>query len=83
MPKRLWQIAGFNFGFRVQLVMNFLVMSGFFLPGALFPLKNVPGALVFLARMDPLSYGSHWLCGPSSHGTMPGAILPRPRNAWQ
>jgi ABC-2 type transport system permease protein len=46
-----------------QLVMNFLVMPVFFLSGALFPLKNVPGTLAFLARMDPLSYGVDGLRG--------------------
>jgi ABC-2 type transport system permease protein len=40
-----------------QLIMNFLVMPIFFLSGALFPLNNVPGALGFLAAIDPLSYG--------------------------
>jgi ABC-2 type transport system permease protein len=43
--------------------MNFLVMPVFFLSGALFPLKNVPGTLAFLARMDPLSYGVDGLRG--------------------
>lgn len=40
-----------------QLIMNFLVMPLFFLSGALFPLNNVPSALVWVARFDPLSYG--------------------------
>ncbi len=40
-----------------QLIMNFLVMPLFFLSGALFPLNNVPPALLFVARLDPLSYG--------------------------
>ena len=40
-----------------QLIMNFLVMPLFFLSGALFPLNNVPPALFFVARLDPLSYG--------------------------
>ena len=40
-----------------QLIMNFLVMPLFFLSGALFPLNNVPAALLIVARLDPLSYG--------------------------
>ncbi|MBI5004420.1 ABC transporter permease [Candidatus Kaiserbacteria bacterium] len=40
-----------------QLIMNFLVMPLFFLSGALFPLDNVPVALLWVARFDPLSYG--------------------------
>lgn len=40
-----------------QLIMNFLVMPLFFLSGALFPLNNVPAALLWVARFDPLSYG--------------------------
>lgn len=40
-----------------QLIMNFLVMPLFFLSGALFPLNNVPPALLVVARLDPLSYG--------------------------
>ena len=37
-----------------QLIMNFLVMPLFFLSGALFPLNNVPSALLLVARFDPL-----------------------------
>lgn len=40
-----------------QLVMNFVVMPTFFLSGALFPLTNVPRAIVAIATIDPLSYG--------------------------
>jgi ABC-2 type transport system permease protein len=40
-----------------QLVMNFLVMPIFFLSGALYPLKNLPGPLAVLTRLDPLTYG--------------------------
>jgi len=37
--------------------MNFLVLPIFFLSGALFPLNNLPKALSFITRLDPLSYG--------------------------
>ena len=40
-----------------QLIMNFLVMPLFFLSGAMFPLDGLPKALLFVARLDPLSYG--------------------------
>src|SRR5450432_2884786 len=40
-----------------QLIMNFLVLPIFFLSGALFPLNNLPKALAFVTRLDPLSYG--------------------------
>ena len=40
-----------------QLIMNFLVLPIFFLSGALFPVNNLPKALSFITRLDPLSYG--------------------------
>lgn len=40
-----------------QLIMNFLVMPTFFLSGSLFPLKDAPGFLKFIAGIDPLTYG--------------------------
>ena len=40
-----------------QLVMNFMVMPIFFLSGALYPLSNLPKALAFLTKLDPLTYG--------------------------
>jgi ABC-2 type transport system permease protein len=40
-----------------QLIMNFLVMPIFFLSGALYPLNNLPTALAFVVRLDPLAYG--------------------------
>ncbi len=40
-----------------QAVINLLVLPMFLLSGALFPLRGVSGALAFLARVDPLSYG--------------------------
>jgi ABC-2 type transport system permease protein len=41
-----------------QLIMNFLVMPLFFLSGSLFPLQGLPKALIDIARVDPLSYGT-------------------------
>jgi ABC-2 type transport system permease protein len=40
-----------------QLIMNFLVMPLFFLSGALFPLAGLPTVMVYITRVDPLSYG--------------------------
>jgi ABC-2 type transport system permease protein len=40
-----------------QVVMNFLVMPMFFLSGALFPLRDVPGWLAVLTHIDPVAYG--------------------------
>ncbi|HEY1461947.1 MAG TPA: ABC transporter permease [Terriglobales bacterium] len=40
-----------------QLIMNFMVLPIFFLSGALFPLENLPKALVIITRIDPLTYG--------------------------
>jgi ABC-2 type transport system permease protein len=40
-----------------QLIMNFLVMPIFFLSGALYPLNNLPPAMAFITRIDPLTYG--------------------------
>jgi ABC-2 type transport system permease protein len=49
-----------------QLIMNFLVLPIFFLSGALFPLTNIPKALAFITRLDPLSYGVDGLRGALS-----------------
>ncbi len=46
-----------------QLIMNFLVMPIFFLSGALYPLTNLPPALVVATRLDPLTYGVDGLRG--------------------
>lgn len=56
-----------------QLIMNFLVMPLFFLSGAIFPLqKGVPGVILTVASLDPLSYGvdgiRHALVGISTFG---------------
>ena len=46
-----------------QLIMNFLIMPIFFLSGALFPLTNLPPAIYFISRIDPLTYGVDGLRG--------------------
>ncbi len=40
-----------------QLVMNGVTLPMFFLSGALYPLKGLPGWLATLAHLDPLTYG--------------------------
>lgn len=49
-----------------QLIMNFLVMPLFFLSGALFPLQDLPEAVSFIVRINPLSYGVDGLRGALS-----------------
>lgn len=46
-----------------QLIMNFLVMPIFFLSGSLFPLTNLPTAMVIATRIDPMTYGIDGLRG--------------------
>ncbi len=63
-----------------QLIMNFLVMPLFFLSGALYPLNNIPPALLWVVRCDPLAYGvdalRHFLIGVSTFGiTVDVAVL--------
>jgi ABC-2 type transport system permease protein len=62
-----------------QLIMNFLVLPIFFLSGALFPLNNLPKALSFLTKLDPLSYGVDGLraalIGASHFGAIVDAVV--------
>jgi ABC-2 type transport system permease protein len=46
-----------------QLIMNFLIMPIFFLSGALFPIENLPHAIYFISRLNPLTYGVDGLRG--------------------
>jgi ABC-2 type transport system permease protein len=62
-----------------QLIMNFLVLPIFFLSGALFPLNNLPKALSFVTKLDPLSYGVDGLraalIGVSHFGAIVDAVV--------
>jgi ABC-2 type transport system permease protein len=62
-----------------QLIMNFLVLPIFFLSGALFPLNNLPKALGFVTKLDPLSYGVDGLraalIGVSHFGAIVDAVV--------
>lgn len=46
-----------------QLIMNFLIMPIFFLSGSLFPLNNLPSAIVIVTRINPMTYGIDGLRG--------------------
>ncbi len=46
-----------------QLIMNFLIMPLFFLSGAIFPIENLPPAILFISMIDPLTYGVDGLRG--------------------
>jgi len=46
-----------------QLILNFLVMPLFFLSGAMFPVKGLPGVFNIVVKLDPLSYGVDGLRG--------------------
>ncbi|MFQ6015586.1 MAG: ABC transporter permease [Anaerolineae bacterium] len=39
-----------------QMIMNFLTMPMFFLSGAFFPLRGLPGWMGFLVRINPFTY---------------------------
>jgi ABC-2 type transport system permease protein len=40
-----------------QMLINFFVMPMFFLSGAFFPLRGLPGWMSVLTRLDPVAYG--------------------------
>lgn len=40
-----------------SVIMNFIVMPMFFLSGAMYPVKLLPGALAIAAKVNPLTYG--------------------------
>jgi len=56
-----------------QMVMNFLMMPMFFLSGALFPLRGLPGWMTVLTRFDPVAYG----IAPVRSAILGGAGLPQ------
>lgn len=40
-----------------SVIMNFIIMPMFFLSGAMYPVKLLPGVLSLLTRINPLTYG--------------------------
>ncbi len=46
-----------------SLIMNFIIFPLFFLSGALFPLENLPGPILFISYLNPLTYGVDGLRG--------------------
>ncbi|MBJ7609181.1 MAG: ABC transporter permease [Candidatus Dormibacteraeota bacterium] len=67
LSARLKTMQGF------QVVMNFLMMPMFFLSGALFPLRNLPGWMTVLTRFDPVAYG----IAPVRSAILAGSGLPQ------
>ena len=57
-----------------QVVMNFLMMPMFFLSGALFALRGLPGWMSVLTRLDPAAYG----VDPIRKVVLSGAGVPGP-----
>jgi ABC-2 type transport system permease protein len=57
-----------------QVVMNLLMMPLFFLSGALFALRGLPGWMTLLTRLDPASYG----VDPIRRVVLSGAGVPAP-----
>jgi ABC-2 type transport system permease protein len=57
-----------------QFVMNLLTLPMFFLSGALYPLRGVPGWLGLLGRIDPLTYAVDALRNVV-YGGRPGAAV--------
>ena len=54
-------------------IMNFIIMPMFFLSGAMYPVKLLPEALRFAAKLNPLTYGVDALkhvISPLVHGPM-------------
>jgi ABC-2 type transport system permease protein len=51
-----------------QLIMNFIVLPLFFFSSALFPVSDLPGAMRFAVRLNPLSYGADGLPGALNGG---------------
>ena len=45
------------------IIMNFVMFPMFFLSGAMYPLKNLPGAIQVLSYIDPLTFGIDGLRG--------------------
>jgi ABC-2 type transport system permease protein len=57
-----------------HLIMNFLIMPTFFLSGALFPLQNLPEAMAWVTRINPLSYGVDGIRGALISGAYFGFL---------
>ena len=49
--------SGFRDMQAFPLVINFIIMPLFFLSGALFPLNDLPGGIVAVTEVNPLTYG--------------------------
>ncbi len=56
-------------------VMNLLVLPMFFLSGALFPISNLPPAVVTITRFNPMTYGVNLLQDILNLNLSPSNIL--------
>ncbi|MSR22426.1 MAG: ABC transporter [Gemmatimonadetes bacterium] len=57
-----------------QVVTNLIMMPMFFLSGALFPLRGLPGWMMVLTRLDPASYGMDPLRRVALAGLLPAEV---------
>ena len=58
-----------------QLIMNFIIMPLFFLSGALFPIDNLPKALIIVIKFNPLSYGVDGIRGALTNISHLGMLM--------
>ena len=58
---------------RFQLIINFMVLPLFFFSSAPLPVPDLPGAMRFAVRLNPLSYGVDGLRGALNGGFASGA----------
>jgi ABC-2 type transport system permease protein len=58
-----------------QMIMQFLMMPMFFLSGAFFPLRGVPLWMLWLARVDPVTYGVDSIRVAALSGSLPRPFL--------
>ncbi len=58
-----------------QFIVQFLILPMFFLSGALFPLRNLPGWMTWLSRLDPVTYGVDALRRVALQGTVSPQVL--------
>jgi ABC-2 type transport system permease protein len=58
-----------------QMITQFLILPMFFLSGAIFPLRNAPAWMEWLARLDPVTYGVDPIRQVVLWGNVPAAGL--------
>ncbi len=58
-----------------QMMMNFVLMPMFFLSGAFFPLRGVPIWMLWLASVDPMTYGVDPIRQVALQDSVPAAAM--------